>query len=399
MRLSTIARGLRDCHEVAGCSAPGRVPQAAIICQCESARIASAPKDVDCSGEPRRLAGPRHGAALGSQVDDKLPAWEDVRGKAKWSGILLGNGASRAVWDEFKYPSLYEMAASGSISNPLTTSEQKIFTSLQTTNFESVLSELQSAIRVCSVLDMETEDLEFCYKVVKDALIEAVRLVHISRDKVPKETLQQISTELRRYQTVYVTNYDLLVYWSIMSKDASRFCDFFWADGGCAFDLSNTEVWESKTRLLYLHGALHLYRTRDGRVRKMLGRPGNGILDRLSSEIDKGNIPLFVSEGTAEDKIGSIRRSDYLTFAYKSFLQHRRPLVVFGHSLSPSDKHLVDAIKMWGSQKLAISMMPDTSDGIISRKHGIHSMLPAARITFFDARTHPLGAASLRVEP
>jgi hypothetical protein len=38
--------------------------------------------------------------------------------------------------------------------------------------------------------------------------------------------------ELLRIQTVYSTNYDLLIYWSVMTDHPADFRDFFWGPGG-----------------------------------------------------------------------------------------------------------------------------------------------------------------------
>jgi hypothetical protein len=32
-------------------------------------------------------------------VDANLPPWTEIETKDEWSGLLVGNGASRAVWD------------------------------------------------------------------------------------------------------------------------------------------------------------------------------------------------------------------------------------------------------------------------------------------------------------
>ena len=46
----------------------------------------------------------------GSELDDRLETWEQVRNELAFSGLLLGNGASRAVWEKFDYPSLFNVA-------------------------------------------------------------------------------------------------------------------------------------------------------------------------------------------------------------------------------------------------------------------------------------------------
>lgn len=43
-------------------------------------------------------------------LTENLDTWEDVRSKAEFTGILVGNGASRAIWSGFDYESLFNVA-------------------------------------------------------------------------------------------------------------------------------------------------------------------------------------------------------------------------------------------------------------------------------------------------
>jgi Domain of unknown function (DUF4917) len=90
---------------------------------------------------------------------------------------------------------------------------------------------------------------------VKSAAL-AVHSVHVDRSLVSDASLKGIRDYIRTFDFVYSTNYDLLMYWAIMSEDPTLdFVDYFWGE---AFDSLNTEVWGDRTRILYLHGALHL---------------------------------------------------------------------------------------------------------------------------------------------
>ena len=57
------------------------------------------------------------------------------------------------------------------------------------------------------------------YEQIQDALFDAVAAVHIQWNDVADKWLSRIKSELRRYRRVYSTNYDLLVYWSMMHDD------------------------------------------------------------------------------------------------------------------------------------------------------------------------------------
>jgi hypothetical protein len=68
-------------------------------------------------------------------------------------------------------------------------------------------------------------------------------------------------------------------------------------------------------------------------------------------------------------------------------------LVVFGHSLSEQDDHLVRPMRSWRDNPVAVSIRPsDDPEKIIQQKDHIRSRLsPMKNIVFYDASTHPLG--------
>lgn len=88
----------------------------------------------------------------------------------------------------------------------------------------------------------------------------------------------------------------------------------------------------------------------------------------------------------------------HLSFALIRFSQDASPLVVFGHSLSESDQHLLDVLRnQEEGRPIAISMRR-ASGSIRERKARLIALLPDAKLEFFDAETHPLGVADLKAE-
>jgi hypothetical protein len=104
-----------------------------------------------------------------------------------------------------------------------------------------------------------------------------------------------------------------------------------------------------------------------------------------------------VSEGNADEKRASIYRSEYLSFAFSRFSEDHGPLVVFGHSLGDSDSHIVNAIKAQRGRAIAVSIKRG-QQLIRERKAQLIAALPDSTMYFFDAETHPLGAAELLVQ-
>lgn len=329
-------------------------------------------------------------------IDEHLDPWDEVRAGREFSGILVGNGASRAVWNRFEYGSLYEVARDHNIIHRLTPPDVALFDALNTRNFEYVLAALATARRVNEALAIPAPVIHDRYASIQQALVEAVRTTHVPWANVPADVLEAIRSALLDYRFVYSTNYDLLIYWAVMYEGGDGFKDFFWAPN---FDPGNTELWGKATGVFYLHGALHLYRTLRGRTLKRAAGIGLNLLDLFGTEPEPGATPLFISEGAAEDKAESIHRSDYLTFAYTQLAHHDGPLCIFGHSLGDVDQHIVDAIRRAGIRDIACSLRHGPREAVIASKANIIAKLPEANLLFYDAATHPLGSPDLRIAP
>jgi len=250
---------------------------------------------------------------------------------------------------------------------------------------------------VNQALGIQIDLIEERYKSIKRTLIETGRNFHIPWKSIPNHVLEDVRNELKEYDRVYSTNYDLIIYWAIMHQNLGGFKDYFFDE---TFDLGNTEIWgRDDTAVLYLHGGLHLYRLRSGNTLKRRSEGDRNILDLFGALYYEDATSLFVSEGNSQEKLASINRSDYLSFAYNQFSNHQGGLVVFGHSLSVSDRHIVDAINTWGNRTIAISMLPDTDRNIRTAKAQLLGRMPEIEVYFYNALTHPLGSPDLKVEP
>lgn len=331
-------------------------------------------------------------------IDASLEDFSSLTGP--WTGILIGNGASRAVSSGFAYQSLFAVAQAPPVTNPLSPASISLFGATNTTNFEQVLSALISAGMVNQILGLDTVPINATYQNIRQALIEAVHATHIPWLNVPTETLVKIRAAVIAYKFVYSTNYDLLIYWAIM-QDPDGFVDYFF---GSFFDASNTEVWNSNhTRVLYLHGALHLSRTINGTMKRTSGLGGN-ILVTFGEAVpgDSNAVPLFVSEGNSQSKLTSIRSSDYLSFAYGELVAHKGGLVIFGQSMDPQyDQHLINALRSKTARTIAVSIYKGarTDAEIINEKAHWLVRFDGLGFTthFFDSTSHPLGVTDLFV--
>lgn len=341
----------------------------------------------------------------GFEVNAGLEGWDELADEFHGGGILIGNGSSRAVWEHFGYASLYEQARVN-VDHPLSAIDDDLFHGMDTRNFETVLSALRTALMVCTALGLNEEPIKRRYDSIRVALMEAVQGVHVPWTDVPQETLMAIRSEMRRYSWVYSTNYDLLLYWAVMApQNPWPFKDFFW--GECevdgpwvCFHSDDTEPEAGTSKILYLHGALHLCEVPWGETAKLTS--GSASLLQQFGVPDEDEqypfVPLLITEGNWQDKMAAIRRSDYLSFAYERFSHHVGPLVVFGQSLGDEDAHIVQALQRWeNDQLIAASVLPGVEDRVIERKLETMRKLPRARMRFFDATTHPLGSPEMRV--
>lgn len=344
-------------------------------------------------------------------IDESLNSWSDIKGQfcSAGSGILLGNGFSCAVWDKFNYPSLYQKACAEDMNHPLSLKDRALFKSMDTKNFEQVLSALATTKIVNSMLELDYSIIEERYKSIQLALSEAVEKVHIPWKLLEnKDVLPNIRKELLNYEFVYTTNYDLLTYWAVNldKNNMHEFKDYFFNSSNI-FDITNTNVSTEPTKVLYLHGGLHLYAKLSGGTIKRKNQDRKNILELFDSQLNENQetVPLIVAEGKGEDKLDSIKSSDYLSFAYGQLAKHQGSLVIFGHGLGESDKHILNAIYNPENynriDRIAVSIRGKNSpEDIRCRKAELQKKLPKWKeeLIFFDAQTHPLGSPDLKVE-
>lgn len=326
--------------------------------------------------------------ALESQpIDGSLARWEEVTAeRGDWGALLLGNGLSRSVWDGFGYPSLFDKAGA------LTAPDRNLFEALDTRNFERVLGELVSAIRMAEALGQDPTPYFARYKSVQMALGRAVQAVHVKRSSIGEGTLEAIGKVLQQQEYVFSTSYDLIVYWAMQAVDWKSLCDCFWSEKH-SFDPASCDVPAHRTPVYFLHGALHLVVMGSGVTRKLVSGNLETLLDQFGKPLDGDEQvrPLLITEGSAQHKLQGIEGNDYLSHTLEQLGNCDLPLVVFGSDLSEQDQHLVDALNRNPSRPVAISICREerSEEDIRGAKKKIRAGLDAP-LFFFDSSTHPL---------
>lgn len=333
--------------------------------------------------------------AITAKQTAKLEKWSDIEDGTGWPTLLVGNGASINLWGGFDYPSLYERAN-------LSTVAQAVFADLGVTNFETVLEAIHHAHVVVEALGNTTGDIDAQYGQLRDALFGAVHGVHINWFQFTTDKFDKIADVIQDHRAVYTTNYDLCMYWARLDA-ADRITkreviDFFWNPGN-TFDPASVEV-RDRTAMYYLHGAIHLWQDDHGDNGKWTSASDGNLLLLAGNYLPaSGKLPLFVSEGTSKAKLQTIGRSPYLNFCLDSLRDDQENTVVFGHSLSEQDKHIVAALNKGAPREIAVSIYPRTGDQwIIQEKARITQLLGENKPRFFDSTTHPLGDPSLTIK-
>jgi len=315
--------------------------------------------------------------------------------------LLLGNGFSIACRpDVFRYDTLFSRADFGKLPRAF-----EAFTLLKTTNFETVIRALRSFAQLAQLY--VPEGPEGKQQAISDAdalrevLVSAVagshpdRPHHLSTDEYLK-----CRNFLRGYRSINTLNYDLLLYWTLMQDDLGDVpitCDDGFrkpADDPNA-DYVSWDPDNSKNQTVrYLHGALHLYDTGVEMKKFTWVDSQIPLIEQVRSALEQNFFPVFVSEGTCEEKVDRIRHNDYLCKMYRSFTEIRGSLVVYGHSLDASDDHIfTDRIGLHGkTERLYVSVYGDPDSPAnqtkITKAQSLanlrHSKRPLA-VKFFDA--------------
>lgn len=321
--------------------------------------------------------------------DGSLRSWEQLKEEHHWQVLLLGNGLSVNVWSGFGYDRLLDHAA----QSELTDVDKAMFGGR--VNFERVLDDLSTAIRVNEIAGLDTAPLYERYRSIQRALGRAVREVHPNRSSIPDHTLLAIRAVIEDFEWIFTTSYDLLLYWAMGCGGKYRpFRDFFQYAGRCEFDPARSDVYEGEVPVYYLHGALHLVVGGSGRTWKLRLTSLQTILDQFGRPIegDPQARPLLVTEGSASEKLRAIEANQYLAHALDRLRSEDLPTVVFGSRLGAEDDHLVAALGK-SPRPIAVSMLPrGTKRERAQAQIELWARLEAESLHFFDAATHPLGA-------
>lgn len=318
----------------------------------------------------------------------EIKTWGSIAHRYQGGTLLLGNGASMAISPKFAYGSLYEVVQKqGLIGDDV----NKLFRRFNTSDFELVLRLVWHAAMVNRALGVQDDKTQEAYKKIRDALISAVREVHTLYDETQPH-LPRMYEFLKGFETVFSLNYDLLVYWTMTYglnlEDRHLFKDCFvrgfFDKNWNRFRRRIRE--ESNTLVFYPHGSLALCRDIQDREYKISGQNGLNLLwEILRQWQSEAFVPLFVSEGTEEQKVSSIQKSRYLSTVYNEVLPYcPGPLTIYGWGFGDQDRHLLP--RMRGVPRVAVSMYGKSQDTCLHvYREIIRGLGEGVEIEFFDS--------------
>ena len=283
--------------------------------------------------------------------------------------LLLGNGFSIACRpDIFRYEKLFVQADFSTLPK----SAKSAFSAIKTTDFERVIKALRDAAKLAAsygVTDSQLTAMRTDADALKDLLVQTIASTHPALPSdITDEEYVCCQHFLANFATTYTFNYDLLLYWAhmhhenradIQSDDGFRTSQ---NDIESGFE-SDYVVWEPSQshdqNMWYLHGALHVFDSGIEIRKYTWNRTGVRLIEQIRDALKRDLFPLFVAEGSSNEKLERIRHSDYLAKAYRSFQQIQHCLFIYGNSLATNDEHYLRLIQSGRLSHLFVGLYGD----------------------------------------
>jgi len=328
--------------------------------------------------------------------------------------LLLGNGFSISCRaDIFHYSSLYEEADFSEVPEV-----ERVFEALNTHDFEIAIRSLENAAALLPIYSQSDSDASIKMRehasTLKDILIKTIAKNHPETpSSINYNEFYSCQDFLSHFLVsnkggyVFTLNYDLLLYWTLM-QDRNPF-DTSAQELNKNDSFGNDEdepdadyvVWQGETaahsaNILFLHGALHLFDAGAELQKYTWVRSGMPLVTQARQAVDDNKFPLFVSEGTSEQKKNKILHNAYLYQCLKVLTANAQTgthcFFIFGHSLAANDDHILRRLGKGSFKTLYVGLYGDKDSvdnkAIIQRANALavmrHERKPL-EIIFFDS--------------
>lgn len=322
-----------------------------------------------------------------------IKQWDEIKENFEGADILLGNGFSVNLNSNFTYDALFNVFVSR-----LADERARIFNQFNTSNFETILKSLKNTKKTNNLFNIDCKPIEDAIVETRNGLIEAIQQNHPTKHDIDWTRLEKVGKELIFFNDVFTLNYDMLLYHTILALNDLHnrreldfsYSDFHWGKIDDKFlGFKYPQTYPNVKSVYYLHGAVFLFNDGIYSKKRKLTRWQDELLECVKSEIEVGQIPLFISEGTSKEKTYMIRQNNYLFIAYSDFMRSNINLVIYGASLQNSDKHIVDAINKKLGRRIAISIYLNgqNEEEIDDEIQRYSNLFKNQQISFFDSST------------
>jgi hypothetical protein len=238
---------------------------------------------------------------------------------------------------------------------------QKLFSTINTKNFELIMQQLDNFIDIAKIF---STDIQLVSKIkdasdtLKESLIEAVNELHpehvfLIPDEKCNSCFEFINDYISNSGNVFSTNYDLLLYWVLMRNESEFAID------GFGRELLNPDEtikgedpeyselrwgkYKKKQTVFFLHGTLPIFDTGIDIIKEEYDSQ-HYLLQKINERMEKKEYPVFVTAGGAKEKLNHIMHNKYLSFCYDQFSHIQGSLITFGFNFGEYDTHIIDAI-------------------------------------------------------
>lgn len=271
--------------------------------------------------------------------------------------VLLGNGFSIAYdQDIFSYNALHEF-----VTNLDDDDLKKILGVIETKNFELIMQQLDSFAALVDAFGgdpfLKTK-IEAASNKLKQSLLDAVNALHPEHVfTVPEDESKACSKFLISFLNaggkIFSTNYDLLLYWILIRNEIINHVDGFGRDLENADDnpAPDDQEWSElrwgkhrdDQNVFYLHGALPFFDAGTEIVKEEYDQR-HYLMENISTRMEKGEYPIFVTAGNGTQKLTHILHNHYLASCYDALSNITGTLVTFGFNFGAYDEHIIEAI-------------------------------------------------------
>ncbi len=331
-----------------------------------------------------------------------LYKWSNIKSRFR-DCLLLGNGASIAVHENFDYKKLLAKARANRF---ITRQVRTAFEHFGTSDFEHVLNMLWHARYLNKALGVKEKKTAIAYRKVREALVKTIKQIHPEYSDV-RPKLAALSDFLKHFKTNISLSYDLVIYWAQMYannedtdvclKDCflyAKFDPYWWR-------LRNPIPPAKRTTLVfYPHGNIALVTDLAGNERKVVVTTSASLLKQIERTWNSEHyVPVFVTEGSSERKLSAIYRSTYLTTVYEDVLPDVGvSLVTFGWSFGDADQHILESLSRGSLRRIAVSIYTknpewrSVRENIRAKIRKVFQPRNRPEVVFFDSSSVPFAA-------